>query len=211
MNSPVFDWIVFDLGGVIINLDYGYDVRKLLEQSGDNKAKVRSFFRERFSGDEQNLSSFEKYVVGKISTDDYIAQINKLIKCELSADEIRDIKLGVLRGENLEMLELLGQLKPRYQLACFSNTHAMHWDHIQDQYHCFKFFSIRLASHLVGFAKPDPRAFKLLCDTLQAPPKRCLFIDDSKANVAGARSSGLHAIYFDNPGQLKEELQSLGV
>jgi putative hydrolase of the HAD superfamily len=45
----------------------------------------------------------------------------------------------------------------------------------------------------IGALKPDPRAYAIAVDELGVPPERCLFLDDDRANVEGARAAGLQA------------------
>ena len=48
-----------------------------------------------------------------------------------------------------------------------------------------------------GVAKPDPRVFAVLRERVGRPLERCVFVDDSPANVAAAAAAGLDAILFD--------------
>ena len=59
--------------------------------------------------------------------------------------------------------------------------------------------------------KPDPAIFALLIARYGLEPDRTLFVDDSAANVDGARSAGLHAHLFTGADVLREELRRLGV
>ncbi len=51
----------------------------------------------------------------------------------------------------------------------------------------------------MGRKKPDTAYFQAILDELGLPPGDALFIDDQEANVAGARSVGIHAEAFQ-PG-----------
>ena len=59
--------------------------------------------------------------------------------------------------------------------------------------------------------KPDPVAFERLCAELQRPPEELLFVDDSPANVEGARSAGLAAVVFTSERELVADLERHGV
>ena len=59
--------------------------------------------------------------------------------------------------------------------------------------------------------KPDAAIYRLLCDRYGVNPQRAVFIDDSPANVDGARAVGMHAVHFQSPGQLRGALRALGV
>ena len=59
--------------------------------------------------------------------------------------------------------------------------------------------------------KPDPAIYHLILDRYHLKAQECVFIDDTQANVDGARAVGIHALRFENQAQAKEELKKLGV
>lgn len=58
--------------------------------------------------------------------------------------------------------------------------------------------------------KPDPAIYHRLADLHGVDLGRCVFIDDSLPNVAGAEDVGMHAIHFTTPEALRSELRRLG-
>jgi 2-haloacid dehalogenase len=59
--------------------------------------------------------------------------------------------------------------------------------------------------------KPDPAIYRLLLDRYGLTARDCIFIDDSRANVEGACSVGMHAIHFVEPMDLAAELRRHGI
>ncbi len=59
--------------------------------------------------------------------------------------------------------------------------------------------------------KPDPAIYRLLLDRYGLKAGECVFIDDSRANVEGARAVGMHAIRFAEPMDLAAELRGHGI
>lgn len=57
-------------------------------------------------------------------------------------------------------------------------------------------------SSAIGFAKPDQRVFTHIVASLDVPPHRCLFVDDTAANVAAASRAGLSAHQYRTPEEL---------
>lgn len=56
-----------------------------------------------------------------------------------------------------------------------------------------------------GFAKPDPRIFRLALERLAAPPESALHVgDDPVADLRGAREAGLAALLVDRDGRHPE-------
>lgn len=63
----------------------------------------------------------------------------------------------------------------------------------------------------VGLIKPDPAIYKLHAETFGLDPAATIFIDDSMANVEGARYAGWHAVHFAEPQRLKADLAAYGI
>jgi putative hydrolase of the HAD superfamily len=63
-----------------------------------------------------------------------------------------------------------------------------------------------VSSARVGVAKPDPRIFRVAAEKAGVAPSRCLFVDDTPANVEAARALGMTALLFDGPAGLAELL-----
>jgi len=71
-------------------------------------------------------------------------------------------------------------------------------------------FDVQVFSYQVGVLKPHPRAYRAILDAMDADPGETCFIDDSPANVQGARDVGMVAIYFQGVERLVEQLADLG-
>lgn len=63
-----------------------------------------------------------------------------------------------------------------------------------------------VSSARVGFAKPDPRIYRLAAERAGAPVGRCLFVDDSPENVAAAVRLGMTGVRYTGPAALAEAL-----
>jgi len=201
-------WIVFDLGGVVVNLDIDGALDELARRSGTDRTLIESFMRAR---DESGLSPDEKLQLGLLEFEEYIDLLNQALRRRLNREEIIDLRLRVIQGEDEEVLEIIRALSVRRKVACFSNTHALHWDHMLANYQSLRLFHRAFASHLIHAAKPDPKAFAIACRELQSSPAELLFIDDALANAEAARAAGWRAIHFKGAAALREELQEYGL
>ena len=45
--------------------------------------------------------------------------------------------------------------------------------------------------------KPDPRAYRAVCDALELTPQTCVFVDDQERNIKGAIACGMPTVWFD--------------
>jgi glucose-1-phosphatase len=201
-------WIVFDLGGVVVKLNIDGALEALARRSDTDRNLIKTFMGAR---DESNLSADEKLQLGLLEIDQYAALLNQALRRKLTREEIVDLRMQVIQGEDEEVLEIIRALSVRWKVACFSNTHAIHWDHMQANYQSFRLWRRAIASHLIHAAKPDPKAFAIACRELGAGPAECLFIDDTLANAEAARAAGWHAIHFKGAVALREELEEFGL
>jgi putative hydrolase of the HAD superfamily len=201
-------WVVFDLGGVVVKLNIDGALEELARRSDTDKNLIKSFLGAR---DESNLSPNEKLQLGLLEIDEYVALLNRALSRRLTREEIIDLRLQVIQGEDEDVLEIIRVLSGQRKVACFSNTTAIHWDHMLANYQSFRFFHRAVASHLIHVAKPDPKAFAIACRELEAEPDECLFIDDALANAEAARAAGWQAIHFKGAAALREELREYGL
>jgi HAD superfamily hydrolase (TIGR01509 family) len=72
-------------------------------------------------------------------------------------------------------------------------------------------FGVTVVSGREGVMKPEPAIFALLCERAGLAPAECLFIDDSAANVAGARAFGMQAHHFAGAAGLAADLAARGL
>ena len=110
------------------------------------------------------------------------------------------------------VVELLREVRAagRAQLALFSNastrleadleSSGIHGD-----------FDVIFNSARLGLAKPDLEAFRSVAGLLEVPLEQCLFVDDTVANVDGARAAGMRAEPFTGVPQLRTLLEQAGL
>ncbi len=75
----------------------------------------------------------------------------------------------------------------------------------------FRRFAGVVVSGRVRLLKPDPAIYRLLLESHGLDPAACLFIDNSLANVEGARAVGMHAAHFESPDQVERTLMELAL
>ncbi|HVO41139.1 MAG TPA: HAD family phosphatase [Aggregatilineales bacterium] len=111
-----------------------------------------------------------------------------------------------------QMLALLRDLRPRYQLAMLSNTFRLELERYLIETHGLGgIFDVVVGSADVGMAKPEPEIYRLTLDRLGVKPEEVLFIDDMPRNTAAAEALGITSIVFETPEQLRRELVQRGL
>jgi 2-haloacid dehalogenase len=107
-----------------------------------------------------------------------------------------------------EHVELLARLReagvPNY---CITNFSSPKFALSQERYPFLSGFDGTIVSGDERLLKPDPAIYRLLLDRYGLEAQHCVFIDDSKANVEGARKVGMHAIHCVEGIDLAAELR----
>ena len=195
MNLQGIQNIIFDLGGVIINLD-----NKLTEKAFvDLGVKdFRKYFGHGFAA-----SFFSDFEVGKISDQEFISDLKKMMEVDVSDQVIMDAWDALLLNFPQERIRLLDVLKRKYRLFLFSNTNALHLKKVQSIYRnefgsgsLEDHFEKTYYSHLIHLRKPDAASFEYIIRENNLDPAATMFVDDAQVNVDGANAAGLKGFYL---------------
>jgi len=201
--------VVFDLGGVLIDLHSEEAERQLIEQYG---LSPNSFARlTRSSFELQPSSVTELAMLGKVDTSTYLEAF--LCECRVKdAERLRANRLSVVGRERKDVLKIVEQLKEAGLKCCvLSNTIALHWERLGSgrEYPCLGLFDHIFASHLIGVAKPQKQAFFFVANALKVQMSECLLVDDTVINVEGAKAAGWRSILLASAAQLQRDVSDL--
>lgn len=190
-----FKNIIFDLGGVILNIDYLATIRTF-ESLGLKNAD------EKFSQAKQGLI-FDKLDKGEISGYEFIKELRTYFEHPVSASEISDAWNVMLLDLPKERLKLLETLKENYSLFLLSNTNEIHipeyHKYLQKTYgfhDLSHIFSKQYYSFEMGMRKPDVEIFEFVTHDQNLVPHETLFIDDSVQHLEGAKKAGLKTYWL---------------
>src|SRR5215469_18865100 len=200
--------VLFDIGGVIIDLDF-HDARSTLESEFlMDPATFSELTRSGYTG--EVLSVTEKAMIGAIGADEYLLAFQNGCKRPVPLETVQRLRESMLGPEKPEMLELLDQLRKQVAIVAFTNTIALHWDLLTDpkRYRFPQLFQTVFASHLLGDAKPRVEAFNKVLNALSVNPEEVVFVDDSEVNVSGASQLGIKGIVFKSAESLRMDLRN---
>ncbi len=96
-------------------------------------------------------------------------------------------------------------------LYALTNWSAELFPHAVERFSFLRLFDDIIVSGVVGAAKPSAEVFAILGERIPYPLGRCVFVDDSEANVAGAAKAGMDAILFTDTNHLRGDLQARGL
>lgn len=191
--------IIFDLGGVILNID------NKLTEAAFIKLGVKDFHE--IFGHGHAASFVRDYEIGKITDEQFVNELKKLVEPSVSENEILSAWNIMLLDFPPERIRLLHDLKKHYRLFLFSNTNALHVIELKKRYRAAfnnneldDHFEKAYYSQILGMRKPDIEPFLKIIKENNLQPQETLFVDDALINVEGANAAGLKGYYLE-PGK----------
>ena len=201
--------VVFDLGGVLIELHSDDATRELIEKYGLVPHTFARMTRSSFESHPRSVT--ELAIIGQIGTAEYLdALLQECGRKDLHALKMN--RLSVLGRERANVIAIAKELKSAGFICCvLSNTIALHWEKLslRGEYPSLRLFEHVFASHLIKCAKPEDSAFVYVAAALKIPMSQCLLIDDTRLNVDRARAAGWQALLFTDVTQLQRDLDGL--
>jgi glucose-1-phosphatase len=182
--------IIFDLGNVLLDIDYNKTI-DAFEQLGFQNFKT-SYSPEKMG------PLFEDIETGKLSEEELYTVIKSLSKTPLSTEQIKHAWNALLLDFRKESLVYLKKLPARYTIYLLSNTNSIHltaFNEIleregQDRT-LESYFTKAYYSNVIGFRKPYRECYQFVLKDAGIKAEETLFIDDLPVNITGANAVGL--------------------
>jgi FMN phosphatase YigB (HAD superfamily) len=197
--------ILFDLGGVLLNINYLNTIEAFKELGVIEFGDVYSQFK-------QDKTS-ELFEMGLISNDDFRDHIRTYSSVPLTNSQIDKAWNSMLLDFPPERFEMLSTLKKKFNLFLLSNTNAIHKDvfikDINAQIYPLNFddyFVKAYYSHEIKLKKPSIDVFKYVIKDQDLNPKETLYIDDSFQHIETAKSLSFNCIELKPGLNVEEEI-----
>ena len=189
--------IVFDLGGVIMTIDQDEALRRFKALGlNDAERQLDPYTQTGIFGDVEE---------GKITAEEFRAELSRLVGRELSFDDCKYCWLGYRKDVPRRNLDVLKRLRGEgYRLILLSNTNPfmMSWALTKDfdggTGSLEDYFDSLYLSYKLKVMKPDLTFFKTVVENEKIKPEESLFIDDGPRNVEAARRLGLNTLCPQN-------------
>lgn len=195
--------IIFDLGGVILNIDFKQTELAFAELGVGNFNQYYTL---------QSVSPlFEKLELGLLTPEVFYDEFRKVVKVSLTNEQIRDAWNALLLDFPPERIQFLEALNKKYKIYLLSNTNKIHYDafiKIFDEQigkgDFNKYFIKPYYSHEINLRKPERECFEFVLKKEKLNAKETLFIDDSETNVEAAKTVGINTIHLPPPHTILE-------
>ena len=216
--------VIFDLGGVLIDLDLERCRKAFAEDVGYRKIDelLDAWHQKGFYSDleEGKLSADEfrrKIIEGSVSAGHSVPTTESVPCAEsvpstesvpttesvpaVSPDEVDHAMWALLTGIEPYKIDFLRELSGKYDLYLLSNNNGISMVRCRQIFKeaglpMEKVFRKQYLSYEMKMLKPSPQIYRAVIDDIGLSPDEMLFIDDSVSNVAAAASLGIHAVQY---------------
>ena len=180
--------IIFDLGAVILNINYQNTIDEFKKLGVKNP---NSFYSKK-----TQTHLFNQIETGKISQKEFLLQLQKETS-DASIQQVKNAWNAMLLDLPEERIKLLKSLNQNYAIFLLSNTNALHICEFKKKLgnkeyaEFYNLFDKVYYSHKIGFRKPQAEAFTIILNQNKLAAHEVLFIDDSPQHIEGAKKLGI--------------------
>lgn len=197
--------VLFDLGGVLIRLNYQFTIDEFKKFGLDN---FEAFYTQK-----QQSELFDKFETGQISTMHFVNELLRVLPKGVSANQVVHAWNKMILDFPKISLDILKQVRNHHKVFLLSNTNEIHMEKVKREWQLItnedmsSYFDQVFLSHEINMRKPEIATFLEVSIKMQIPPQNILFIDDSKQHIEGAKQAGMNAELLNHIDELALVLQ----
>jgi glucose-1-phosphatase len=198
------DALLFDLGRVVLDIDFGKVMAIWAGHAGRTVDEVTA----RFVVDE----SFRHHETGHIDDAAFFENLRNSLGIGISDAQFLEGWNSIFTGEMPGIAPLLKRAAAKMPIYAFSNTNPPHVAHFSRTYaDVLGHFREMYLSSSIGLRKPDAAAFDHVVNAIGVPAQRIVFFDDSAGNIEGARARGLIGVHVTSTEDVARPLAEIGI
>ncbi len=182
--------IIFDLGNVLVNVEYEKFINKLLT-NGVTEETYSNFFK----GGNYRLMGYES---GDITSDEFITKCLTGLGLKMERNDFAEAFNDMFT--EIELMKILVKKlseDKKYRLFLLSNTSPLHFEYIKQKYDYVNLLEKFALSYELNSLKPDDIIYERTISHLGVKPEESLFIDDLEENCTAAQKFGINTICYD--------------
>ena len=193
--------VLFDLGGVLLEIDVGRSLA-----AGERPSRLPpGRGRELVAVDEP----VRRHETGHLGNEGYFAHLRERLALDCGLEDVEAGFNALLVAEIAETVALLEALRGRVPRYAISNTNPAHVAHMHRAFPGFlDRFDRVFTSHEIGHRKPQPESFTHVLEAIGLPAGEVLLFDDLEPNVEAARALGLQAVLVKSPADVRAALSA---
>ena len=195
--------LFWDIGGVI--LTNGWD-------RGSRKEAATAFHLDWEEFQDRHDLSFPAFDSGQISLNEYLDRTLFYRQRSFTREEFTAFIFAQSK-EYPDIRAILDKVASsgKYFVGAINNEPLELNQYRIEAFYLRRDFLVFFSSCYVRSRKPEETIFRIALEVTQRPPEQCVFIDDRSLNLESPRKLGMNAIHYENPQQLRADLQKYGV
>ena len=203
MHNSTAQALLFDVGGVVVDIDFNRALRAWSAHSLLSPDELKRRF--------QFDTAYERHERGEIEANDYFDHLASTLQLTATREDIASGWNAIFVAEITATRRLVEAARTTLPCYAFTNTNASHlacWTRLFPE--VVAAFDGIFASHQIGLRKPELAAFEHICRATDIPAESFLFFDDLPENVHAASEAGLQAVLVRCPADVARALRGLG-
>jgi putative hydrolase of the HAD superfamily len=201
ISSNSVEALLFDLGGVVIEIDFD----RVFSHWALSSNQSLEILRSRFAFD----SNYERHERGEIDALEYFASLRKSMGINITDEEFiagwNSLYVGEMPGVST-LLSTVGEKLPIYAFTNSNFTHQLVWSKMFKR--VLSLFQEVFVSSEIGKRKPEPAAFHAISNDIGVKLEKILFFDDSLENIEGAEKVGIQTVHVTSPRDIQLGLKA---
>ena len=199
--------VIFDMGGVVVNLDIDRCISNFKNLAGFNaindyldRCHHRGF-----------ISDME---AGNIDAGEFFERCIRLSRPGTTAETIEECFCSLLVELNPKAVQLIKELKGRYDMFILSNNNPITRAKFERMLVAAgipgpETFRKEYYSYEMKLLKPGREIYEAVVKEIGVQPEEILFIDDSVTNVDGAEAVGIRTVFLQQGMDIREEVMKV--
>ena len=199
MNRPKV--VVFDLGKVLVDFDYGIVARKLAARSSITALEVQKFI--------DHSPLLFRYETGLMTKVEFFNAVCEGTGFKGGLEEFSEIFADIFEPIPA-MVELHAALrKKQVPTFIFSNTNELAITHIRRSYPFFTNFDGYILSYEHGAMKPHAKLYEVVEQQTRQLNSNILYLDDRPENIEAGAARGWQVLLQESPDKTWKALRTL--
>lgn len=199
--------VVFDLGNVIIPVDFEKTVQAFVSLGGKNASELYSYAGQ--------THLFEELERGEVSREEFIDQVRPELNY---ASDIAIVEAwnAMLYRVDHSTFDYLDKLRPRFKTYVLSNINTYHAEWVDKamrtaapEQDISQYFDHVFYSHEIGHRKPENGAWQIIIEQEGIDPQKTLFIDDKEENIEAADALGFNVLLWNPSNDIRSVVDIL--
>ena len=182
--------VVFDFGGVIMELDRSQAVKKFIEIGIDNAEDLIGLYHQQ--------GVFLEVEDGTIDREGFYAKMREICGKDIPSEKMDEGWLAFITDTPQYKLDFINELRSKYKVSMLSNTNPiiMGWAKSEEFTEAGRpvdaYFDELYLSYEMKVVKPSRKIFEMMIEQSGMNPSETLFLDDGAGNIAIAKEMGFH-------------------